>query len=232
MLGPVKTSQVWAWGAAGKHPVARDYISIGSRSPVLGAFMNWVESGYSKLTARPVQACSYRFWARGARRQDLVCGLLRDSSDAIGRAFPFLVLGTGPLTGWEETWELLPYVLEGIWARMEYLTNKRAYDLGSLERDVALLPHPTLFQGAGTSPKQAIEGELKPLLNVAECYLPLEGRDNEDPADALSLWHDRIKASIAEAPNAIFMGGLPDRTHLALYRRPLNSDDFVRLWSL
>ncbi len=234
MLGPVKKNTAWAWGASGKHPVARDYISIGNRTLMLETFSSWVESGYSKFQDRPAQACSFRFWARGAKGQELICGLIRDSIDTIGRPFPFLVLGTGQLDGWEETWELLPMVFDGLWSRMEYLTTKRSYDLSALESELVVLPHPTLFQGEGTAAgryEDATEG-IENMRDAAELFAPIRGEGFDDPSAALVMWHARLKELRRDAPGSVFMGGMPGNTWLGVFRRPLAAADFVRLWTL
>ncbi len=182
MLGSVKQKQGWAWGAAGKHPVARDYIAIGAQTPLLKAFADWMESGYSALQERPQQACSWRFWARGMKKQELVCGLLRDSNDSVGRPYPFLIFGTGPLDGWEETWELLPYVFEGIWSRMEYVGSKKSFDVSALESDLGMLPYPTLFQGAGAAAGKY--QDMHELDSLSECCRALpahQGRAQRGP---------------------------------------------------
>lgn len=231
MLGSVRQKQVWAWGAAGKHPVARDYIALGMQTPLLKAFADWVESGYSALRERPRQACSWRFWARGMKRQELVCGLLRDSNDSVGRQYPLLIFGTGPLDGWEETWDLLPYVFEGIWSRMEYVGSKRSFDIPALQDDIGMLPYPTLFQGTGAAGRDRDMHEPDLPGNGAEFFGPVRGAAGEDPSDTLVRWHTRFKRRDREPPNAVFMGGVPENAHLALFRRSLSPQDFIRLWT-
>jgi len=51
----------------------------------------------------------------------LVCGVVRDSVDRLGRPYPLLVLGTGSLREWESHWDLLPYACLPVWQRIEYL---------------------------------------------------------------------------------------------------------------
>ncbi|MEW5801056.1 MAG: hypothetical protein AB1847_03020 [bacterium] len=64
---------------------------------------------------------SFRFWTRGSAKDMLVCGLVRDSSDRLGRPYPLLIMGTGPLPGWEERWDLVSLACERSWSQMEHL---------------------------------------------------------------------------------------------------------------
>ncbi|MCP4692103.1 MAG: hypothetical protein GY859_28920, partial [Desulfobacterales bacterium] len=53
-----------------------------------------------------------------------------------------------------------------------------------------------------------------------------------DPSTLAGAWHRIIKERPLPPPNAAFIGGPPDKTHLAIFNRPLTPADFVRLWSL
>ena len=75
----------------------------------------------SLKTATPAGICSWRFWAKGANKKALVCGVARDSSDSVGRPYPLLVVGTGPLADWEDEWELLPAACENTWNQMDVM---------------------------------------------------------------------------------------------------------------
>ena len=54
MLGTVKTNPTWTWSAVGKHPVVKDYIKLGQETPLLNAFLKWVEEGGVPLPADEV----------------------------------------------------------------------------------------------------------------------------------------------------------------------------------
>ncbi|MRR35726.1 type VI secretion system-associated protein TagF, partial [bacterium] len=137
MLGLTLSLQQWSWCAYGKHPVAKDFIRLGRVFPLAASMAEWVEKGYSAAkgalkTER--QPRFWRFWARGSVNGELVCGFLRDSSDSIGREYPFLVLGSGPISSWEEHWDLLPCACEQTWNRIEYLCTRNSVELARMER--------------------------------------------------------------------------------------------------
>ena len=99
MLGTDITT-TWHWSAFGKHPAAADYFRLGYSSPFVDGLTKWVESGYRLLAERsdtPPPFCSWRFWARGFGRESLVLGVVRVSSDSLGRPYPLLIMGSGPL---------------------------------------------------------------------------------------------------------------------------------------
>ncbi len=253
MLGTVKLKQSWVWGAHGKHPVGRDYFKVGVDDSFLQAFSDWVEIGYEKLNrdreANP-ELNSWRFWARGPKKGSLVCGVCRDSSDAIGRPYPFLIMGTGPLKGWEKRWNLLPLVFEKIWDRIEYLAAGRFMDLKQLEDEVLNMQSPSAewkelesqignpkeFEASLYSRFQQNLGNIYEIINSskenAEAFIPLNREQADGHIDFISLLHFLIKKTHGKAvPNSIFMGGVPDKTGLAVFLRALAPDDFIRLWS-
>jgi len=232
MLGSIKPKQTaWLWGATGKHPVARDFIRLGVETPLLKALSDWVESGYKMLGSRPNHVNSWRFWAKGIKRNELVCGLLRDSFDSLGRPFPFLIVGAGILEGWEDKWEVLPYVLDAQWNRMEYVCAKKAFDLNSLESDLRLIPVPVFAQTVGMGCKAAQAGDL-PREHDGQFFVELGPSVSSDPVQAMCRWHYQFKVGEDGVPNAAFIGGAQERIFLVLYMRSLASRDFKRMWSV
>lgn len=93
------------WAACGKHPAARDFFRVGQEFPMLKIFSRWVDDGYTVLARKNNNFLpnSWRFWAKGAVRDFLMCGLIKDSSDRIGRNYPLLIIGTGLLRGMGRT---------------------------------------------------------------------------------------------------------------------------------
>ena len=140
MLGSVRGDyENWMWGAFGKHPVAKDYFSIGPNSPIIRAFSDWVEKGYRHLVSNEQgdQApCSWRFWVKGGGKDALSCGLLKDSSDRVGRRYPFLMMGTGVIKGRHHHWHLLPITFDQTWSQMEFLSTRRFSTFQELEEAV------------------------------------------------------------------------------------------------
>ncbi|MGA1874887.1 MAG: type VI secretion system-associated protein TagF [bacterium] len=136
----------WQWAAYGKHPVANDYLSLGKGSPLFQIFSDWVKNGYQSLTLRKGSASplySWRFWIKGAKRDSLICGLVRDSSDKLGRPYPFLLMGLGSLPEWQDQWDLVPLACDRSWSQLEYMATKTSKDLKQLEDEIAKIKPPS-----------------------------------------------------------------------------------------
>jgi len=252
MLGKVKPKAGWIWYADGKHPAAKDFLTIGLREPLLRALIDWAAAGFQQISAgrKPAFAGnSWRFWTGGNRRSHIICGVMRDSSDSFGRSFPLTVLGTGPLKGWEDHWELLPLVLDRTFQQIEYLATKRHLDFNQLENEVHMLPVPINnwleLDPAGQLPAgDAAELSISQEVDRAkELHVPRGGPDamldiipltnfsQADPPAQIAGLQAVLKKSLRHAPNAVFMGGIPEKSCLVLFKRPLRPNDFHLLWS-
>lgn len=251
MLDSVKHKAGWIWYASGKHPAAKDFLEIGPRDPLLQAFADWVANGFRQWSTqnnRKTAQNSWRFWTKAARKQHLICGVSRDSCDSFGRSFPLVVVGSGHLRKWQAHWELLPLVLDKTWQQMEYLAAKRLPDFNHLEDEVRMLPFPTDnwsglnldrqqaadpntgFGGStteGTLPQNPISGRSDPLVGI----MPLINVAQNDQPRQLSWLHATLKKRSKQPPNAVFMGGIPEKSCLVLFKRPLRPEDFNTLWS-
>lgn len=252
MLGSVTPPGYWRWAAHGKHRVAGDYFRLGDDLPLLLAFGNWVDQGYRILSAMPNAPAGYRswrFWARGGAKGQLVSGLVRDSADRHGRPFPLLLVGTGPLSGWEEQWDLVPLACEGSWNQMERLCTRGYEAIRELEADIHKMRGPSpewsVFQAqreeveksagtsGGTTPLQRTDLEQKAmhLCRQPEIFIPLSERPTDDQFALVSVWHSLLRAEAEHVPNVVFMGGSQEAAFMVLLQRPLRPDDFVELWS-
>jgi len=218
--------QDWTWGAAGKHPIVKDYISLGQETPLLHVFSRWVEEGYHKVNKDTTHR-SWRFFAKGMKRAELSCGLLRNSHDGVGRPFPFIILGSGPLEGWEPRWEILPLAFDTLWERMEYLCAKRVFDLTELKKDIERLPNPSLPEEgqfvveSGSELPQQQDGILS---------IPLKGTG--DPREEIIQCLMLFKSSSHHIPDAVFIGGPAEQSFLVIFTRSLNMADFKKLWAV
>ena len=92
--------------------------------------------------------------------------------------------------------------------------------------------------GHGDSPDSGSPGISETVKRVFEEHgggdflsIPL----NQIPADDIShsalTCHVVMGDHLHAPPNAVFMGGTPDKGYLVIYRRALSAGDFVRLWS-
>ncbi|GLI38316.1 type VI secretion system protein TssA [Geobacter hydrogenophilus] len=252
MLG-TDTTTTWHWSAFGKHPAAADYFRLGHSSPFVDGLTKWVESGYtlqSERSAAPPPFCSWRFWARGFGRESLVLGVVRVSSDSLGRPYPLLIMGSGPLEGWEGQWDLLPFACEKSWCQIEFLATNTFGDLKKLEEGLQGLRPPTSDwdelaerrRGLNRlgSPRDPYASFLdSPRLETVaaeragkdEFSVRLDRGPVNDKITLVSLWHLLAKGAAKGVPNALFMGGTLERSFLASYRRALAPGDFLHLWS-
>lgn len=246
MLEGLRSERRWQWAAYGKHPAARDYFKVGQGFPLLDSFSGWVENGYqavaARVTARGILR-SWRFWTREARRENVVCGVVRDSADSLGRPYPLLVMGTGPLKDWANHWDLVPLVCDGAWGQMEYLGARPFADLKKLEEEVQGIRPPNAGWSDLTSARdnlaqleshcvERLERQALSLSENMESVIPLDQGTSEDPVRLIGLCHYLVKSRTEIMPSVIFMGGTLDKTYCAFFRRPLTVSDFVQLWSL
>jgi type VI secretion system ImpM family protein len=253
MLGKMKPKTGWIWYADGKHPAAKDFLTIGLREPLLRALIDWAAAGFQQMSAgrKPAFAGnSWRFWTAGNRRSHIICGVMRDSCDSFGRSFPLTVLGTGPLKDWETHWELLPLVLDKTWQQIEYLATKRHLDFNQLENEVYMLPVP-LNNWPESDPAGRLSAQDAAVLGVSPevdrakvphvtpggpdgllDIIPLTNFSQTDPPVQIAGLQAVLKKRAPHAPNAVFMGGIPEKSCLVLFKRPLRPNDFAKLWSL
>ncbi len=241
MLGLNKTKKMWNWAACGKHPTAGDYFQVGSDLPLFKALSTWVENGFGKLNSSSVNSVrSWRFWAKSHEKDSFVFGVVRDSSDSHGRPYPFLVMGSGRLKGFKKYWDTLSYACERSWSLMEQVCTKRYDDIRKMEEALVDIIPPEWKEPAengggidGTSVHDIdeIRKELAGLTGEKEAFIPLNGRSH-DPKTGAALLHSLLKSSLNDLPNAVFMGGLPEKPCVAVFNRPLQTTDFVKLWSL
>lgn len=253
-MGRITSYPYWHWAAFGKHPVASDFFRLGEDIPLTKGFSDWVKKGYETLTSKKntfLGLYAWRFWVRSPQKGRIACGVIRDSSDSLGRPYPLLIIGTGPLPGWEENWDLLPFACERTWDQIEYLSALVANDFKKLEAEVHHIkpPHPDWleFNGKRRSSEshgpnsntndfslnlRDMEEKASSAPDKAELIVYLDQNPLNDQFAQVSLWHYLLKNHIKTAPHSIFMGGTVDRIYLALFRRALTTGDFVQLWSL
>lgn len=249
MLDSMRNRNSWIWQASGKHPVAADYLRLGATDPLLQALADWVDAGFRNWVVpqekRPANH-SWRFWAKGPGKKILICGVSRDSSDRLGRIYPLSLVGAGPLPGWESNWDLLPYTLENTWRQLEQLSAKRVLAASHLEEGLGTIWVPTadwteirLRHRPGNNPQADLERYLEPLRpflgrlsQEAEGMISLIDGSHEAQQEQVALSHRLLKERLNALPCAVFVGGVPEKTSLAFFRRPLRVEDFASLWSV
>jgi len=243
VLGSVRSPSDWHFAAYGKHPALKDYFSLGQSTSLGQAFYDWVKNGYQMVEGRRGTAsghCSWRFWARTAQKEGLSCGLVRDSCDSLGRSYPFLILGSGILNGWEEYWDLLPLACERAWNQMESLSTRMFKELRHLEDEMRNIQPPSSNWVEMVKRREKIAGDhfrvwekgTSKLIGEAGFFIPLDQEPTSDQPIWISLGLFLFKKKGEVVPNAIFMGGSLDKTFLAFFKRPLMLSDFMQLWSI
>ena len=243
----------WQWAAFGKHPAAKDYFRLGEETPFVEGLFGWVGNGYQILTAKEECAsdfCSWRFWAREANKDFLVCGVARVSSDSLGRTYPLVIMGSGPLNNWLENWDLLPFSAERTWRQIEYLAANLFVDLKKLEEEIRTIRPPNVNWPDLIQQRKELnrlESPIDPYASFIdfrelrkisvlhaekpEVLISLDRGPCVDKTMHVSLWHMLFRESGKSLPNAIFMGGTLEKAYLYVFKRPMKSADFVRLWA-
>ena len=228
------------WAAYGKHPAIKDYFRVGQDFPLLRVFSGWVENGYKQYSKSNGNAMhnAWHFWARGASGKSIVCGLVRDSSDGIGRNYPLLIIGAGPLSQWEENWDLLPLACEAVWRDIERLSVQDFTDLKKLEAEIMSLRQPQFQWQEFKSKKNLFLDDSGGEQNVTafatdgkESFIPLEQISLQNRNLLISHYHALFKSSVRAIPSLVFAGESRGRFFVKFFNRPLTPTDFVSLWN-
>lgn len=223
----------WQWIACGKHPAARDYIRLGTQFPLGGTLFGWIEQGYEKISRDPPRQGSvlWRFWIRGTVRDQIASGLLCQSSDAIGRPYPLLLMGCGIDSGWEKSWENLPLDYEAIWHELAALVSADYRSVSELSAALGRLKKPVGIQHDDTLPPllpvRAVEGDSDTEFALYSLEAPNGSMSATAAAMRLSLI---MKKRLGSPPVAMFIGG-GETAFMAAMRRPLKPQDFATLWN-
>ncbi len=210
------------------------------------AFSAWIRMGAECLSGRSrelfARPCSWRFWARTPEKEELACGVVCNSSDSAGRPFPLLVMGIGRLAAWEDNWDLLPYACKDVWGQMEELAVKPCSTLDQVRDGVELLRSPEAdwhgLLGVRQGMMSGIEGQgqaasmsvTDSVTDTVQLFIPLVAKDIRELFPMICLLHLQLKQKIHAVPNSLFIGGPLDHSSIALFNRPLSSDDFMRMW--
>ena len=162
-----------------------------------------------------------------------------------------MIMGTGTLPGWEENWDLLTFLFEEIWIQIEYLASRPLADLKQLESEISRInlpiedwsalatrglhtdrPGHDHDQNGHTSTFGSIGKAAEALVMRNEFLVSIDSYHDGDASSLVGFWNRALMSRTDIVPNAVFMGGIPEQTYLALFTRSLNSSDFERLWSV
>jgi len=226
----------WLWSAHGKHPAYKDYFTIGDDSPLSRAFFDWVDRGAQSVISKGDRGQvphSFRFWAKGPAKGQLLCGLLRSSCDQLARPYPLMILGTGYLPDWEVHWNLLPLACEKIWEKLEYMAAKRYGSLGLFQGELKLLKSPdNNWSKLNLLPRYEeveISGDER-TCTEGVVVVALNNYPGIDFSGHILEHHHCLKGASVEIPKAVFAGGKAEQTRMYFYSSPLQAENYVQLW--
>jgi hypothetical protein len=224
MLGPLRIPDSWKWGAVGKHPVARDYISIGFISPCLRMFSGLVEKAFMKTASIERRYVAYRYFLKGRGKGIISCGILKDSRDAVGREYPLLVDGHGTIGGWEERWESIPAAMAAVCSEAEYMSSRKFTNLDEFKTGLSGLGVPSLVSGPSFAGMQEFGSPIP-----GSGLIPLVPGDEDAMTEQISGYMSLLRKSDPATPEAVFIGGTNEKSCLAVFRKPLDVNNVLDL---
>jgi hypothetical protein len=224
MLGSLRKQDFWQWGATGKHPVARDYISIGFMSPGLRMFSGLVDKGFMKTESTERKYVSYRYFLKGEKKGMISCGILKDSRDSVGRRYPLVVAGYGMLAGWEERWEAIPGAMAAVCSEAEYITSRKLNSLDEFKTGLLRLGAPSVIDLSGFAGNRVYSSHISDT-----DFIPLAAVDEEGIIQQVSGYMASMRKSDSPLPEAVFIGGTQEKLWLCVFRKPLVVDNVLSL---
>ena len=235
MLEIADTNYQFKISAFGKHPAFDDFFSIQVESAIARALAAWIEKAAAQTPPahRKNTSCSYRFWTKGIKNYDLVLGLVRDSSDRMGRPYPLLITAGVAIKNWQKTWQYIFTAFDSVFRTFEASATGRYDDFKSFE---------SALQNINGQVVKAPGKTVDKLSNCILAFYKQDGRENR-----LSLPVAKLLATFKNTgvkpdtwgffkknppiPGAVFLGGMPDMPMIHVFNRPLRAQDFNRLFA-
>lgn len=254
MFGIIQTKKQWAWTVYGKHPSTKDYITMGREGAFSAALSGWIDKGFRTMERGMVKGrkLSWRFTTSTAGG-NLVCGVLKNSHDSMGRTFPLLVMGSGHMNSWTDNWNYIPFACEQVWTRAEHIGSENSCSIDELEELLAKIGKPDehyenyrdqmsrlkdmylknsapVFNNALNNKLNNIDGILR-----NDCFLFDFG--NIGMNSLMSLFSvtrllNVVKNRAPKPPSMVFWGGTEDNSWICLLNRPLKNEDFQMIWTI
>jgi type VI secretion system protein VasJ len=233
MLGIGRAKTGGEFSAYGKHPAFDDFFNLNVGSPLALALSSWVENG-AKLAGKQVSHVhSFRFWMRGIQKDEVVLGLIRDSSDRLGRPYPLLIMGRGILENRDRRWPHIFWAYETVYRAFEELAAFRHEDFKAFETRLARINF--IASSSGHDPEVLRMAEIIPAwfrANGKKEWMALPIASLMAGTDSIPLAGEvrGLFRKKPEVPAAVFLGGVPENSVLTIYRRPLKTYDFSKLF--
>jgi type VI secretion system ImpM family protein len=224
--------------ACGKHPAFSDYIQVNTNLPLVNALASWVDAGMRSggMESKKNRGIhSFRFWTMGVHKQSLIVGIIKDSSDSLGRIYPLLIMGQAYIKDKNCSWHSVFDRFGQVFRDFEEMSAARYDRFNEFKKALSDVRFPgadessayetsnfstSLANWAQTSPLD--EDLIVPMSVFLENYESLTGNNSDY----------KIGSAGNEPPKAVFIGGLPQKPIIAIYQRPLRTDDFCSLFDL
>lgn len=254
MFGLIAKTPPWAFAGFGKHPCAGDFFRAGSETPLLEGFSTWIDLGFSKLPEelRVRKGVTWNFWARGPGGK-LVLGHVKSSEDRLGRSHPFLMIGEGKTRDiYTDHWDLWPFFCEKVWMDLTVISEKTIKSVLDLDRYLSKIPMPsgtlrfcqkkrermrlTELREKGSPSNKAPDflnkmNNVEGLSRMSWFSVRLDVGRPENMLDPVVKLLGLLKTRSRTEPGAVFIGGGGDIPQMIVFRRSLQPDDVLRLWS-
>ncbi len=224
--------------ACGKHPAFSDYIRVNTTLPLVNALTSWVDAGMKSggMDCKKNGGIhSFRFWIRGVHKKTLIVGIVKDSSDSLGRMYPLLIMGQVYMKDQNRLWPAVFDRFEKVFRAFEEMTAARydsfkefetaLYDIRFTETDK------NFVHGISEFSECLADWALKNGPDdVLFLPMPVFLEQYQSHTDNGSI--EKRGGTRVEPPKAVFIGGLPEKPITAIYQRPLRTSDFCMLFDL
>ncbi len=236
MLGIGKEKSVPQISAYGKHPAFDDYFSMNIDSPLAKALSSWVERGaeQGKDRTENKKPRSFRFWIRGIKKEDLVLGIVRDSSDSLGRYYPLLILALAQMKNRDRLWHRIFSDFSFVFREFE---NKIAARYDTF-KDFEMTLSQQIFLQADLKKREStgLSTRIRTWFDKEKyresMVLPIATLTKAYAGQASGGGKPGFFKRKTELPSAVFIGGLTDNPCVAFFNRPLQAQDFFHLFQM
>ncbi len=233
MLGIGKQKTCIEVSAYGKHPAFDDYFSVNMNTPLANALSAWVESGMkSGGTADKNKVIrSFRFWVLGIKKEELILGIVRDSSDRLGRIYPLLIIGRTRMKNRDKQWPGIFSDFEPVFRAFEEMTTSRYVAFKEFEASLLNVQAEPNFETSDTNLSNSLTAWFKQEKENSALALPVSELLDKFGSHPHAPPKKGIFKTDPPPPGAVFLGGLPDNPMVNLYNRPLGTRDFHNLFN-
>ncbi|MCP4717878.1 MAG: type VI secretion system-associated protein TagF [Desulfobacteraceae bacterium] len=235
MLGIGKQKAGIEVSAYGKHPAFDDYFSINMEPPLANALSSWVENGMTSggTADKNRETRSFRFWVPGIKKEELILGIVRDSSDRLGRTYPLLIMGRTRMKDRDTKWPAIFSGFEPVFRAFEEMTTIRYQAFKEFEASLLKIQFSEPdFEKSNTSLSNCLTAWFKMEKERSSLVLPVSKLLDKFASHPHEPPKKGIFKTNSTPPNAVFLGGLPDNPMVNMYNRPLKTRDFPRLFNL